>query len=260
MKKTWLLAVVAAFMLVVTACGKEEAKPSKVNSDSSQSPASLTLDSEVTYDESSKQLSATVEMTNPNEQPMQVTFNSSQRFQLIVKQDDKIVFDYASEYMFTESIIEETWEAGTTKVFDEVFPLELEAGEYTVEVIGLGQVEGAPEIAVTDQTTFTVEASESDATEGDATESDKETQTEGAFREVNIQLNDTMIQVSGFTEEEEFEWGVSDGHNIYAQGAAEVTGGGFAFGVLLDEPPTANQQLFLELTPIGGEVTSFRIQ
>ncbi|WP_214785220.1 BsuPI-related putative proteinase inhibitor [Exiguobacterium sp. s183] len=264
MKKTWLLAVVTAIILVVAGCGKEEAKPSQVNSDSSEPPAPLTLDTEMAYDASANTLSATVKMTNPNEEAAKVTFNSSQRFQLIIKQGDETVFDYGSEYMFTESIIEETWEADSQKVFDEVFPLELAAGEYSVEVIGLGQVDGAPEIAVTDETSFTVERV-AEEPEEDTTETPEETpasepQTDGAFRDVKIDLNDTMIQVSGFTEEVEFEWSVSDGHNLYAQGAAEVTGGSFTFGVLLDEAPAEGQKLFLELTPIGGEVTSFQIQ
>lgn len=264
MKKTWLLAVVTAIILVVAGCGKEEAKPSQVNSDSSEPPAPLTLDTEVSYDASANTLSATVKMTNPNEEAAKVTFNSSQRFQLIVKQGDETVFDYGSKYMFTESIIEETWEADEQKIFDEVFPLELAAGEYSVEVIGLGQVDGAPEIAVTDETSFTVERAVEEPDE-DTTETPEETpasepQTDGAFRDVTIDVNDTMIQVSGFTEEVEFEWSVSDGHNLYAQGAAEVTGGSFTFGVLLDEAPAEGQKLFLELTPIGGEVTSFQIQ
>lgn len=264
MKKTWLLAVVTAIILVVAGCGKEEAKPSQVNSDSSEPPAPLTLDTEVAYDASANTLSATVKMANPNEEAANVTFNSSQRFQLIVKQGDETVFDYGSEYMFTESIIEETWEADEQKVFDEVFPLELEAGEYSVEVIGLGQVDGAPEIAVTDETSFTVERAVEEPAE-DTTETPEDTpasepQTDGAFRDVKIDVNDTMIQVSGFTEEVEFEWSVSDGHNLYAQGAAEVTGGSFTFGVLLDEAPAEGQKLFLELTPIGGDVTSFQIQ
>ncbi|MDE0564216.1 MULTISPECIES: BsuPI-related putative proteinase inhibitor [unclassified Exiguobacterium] len=264
MKKTWLLAVVTAIILVVAACGKEEAKPSQVNSDSSEPPAPLTLDTEMAYDASANTLSATVKMTNPNEEAAKVTFNSSQRFQLIIKQGDETVFDYGSKYMFTESIIEETWEADEQKIFDEVFPLELAAGEYSVEVIGLGQVDGAPEIAVTDETSFTVERAVEEPDE-DTTETPEETpasepQTDGAFRDVTIDVNDTMIQVSGFTEEVEFEWSVSDGHNLYAQGAAEVTGGSFTFGVLLDEAPAEGQKLFLELTPIGGEVTSFQIQ
>lgn len=264
MKKTWLLAVVTAIILVVAGCGKEEAKPSQVNSDSSEPPAPLTLDTEVSYDASANTLSATVKMTNPNEEAAKVTFNSSQRFQLIIKQGDETVFDYGSKYMFTESIIEETWEADEQKIFDEVFPLELAAGEYSVEVIGLGQVDGAPEIAVTDETSFTVERAVEEPDE-DTTETPEETpasepQTDGAFRDVTIDVNNTMIQVSGFTEEVEFEWSVSDGHNLFAQGAAEVTGGSFTFGVLLDEAPAEDQKLFLELTPIGGEVTSFQIQ
>ena len=264
MKKTWLLAVVTAIILVVAGCGKEEAKPSQVNSDSSEPPAPLTLDTEMAYDASANTLSATVKMTNPNEEAAKVTFNSSQRFQMIIKQGDETVFDYGSEYMFTESIIEETWEADEQKIFDDVFPLELAAGEYSVEVIGLGQVDGAPEIAVTDETSFTVERAVEEPEE-DTTETPEETpasepQTDGAFRDVTIDVNDTMIQVSGFTEEVEFEWSVSDGHNLFAQGAAEVTGGSFTFGVLLDEAPAEGQKLFLELTPIGGEVTSFQIQ
>ncbi|WP_215141860.1 BsuPI-related putative proteinase inhibitor [Exiguobacterium qingdaonense] len=260
MKKTWLLAVVTAILLVVAGCGKDEAKPSQVNSDSSEPPAPLTLDTEVAYDTSANTLSATVSMMNPNEEAVDVTFNTSQRFQLVVKQGDQIVFDYGSEYMFTESVIEEKWETDSQKVFDEVFPLDLEAGEYTVEVIGLGQVEGAPEIAVTDEVTFTVERSATETPEEPSETPVSEPQSDGAFRDVKIDLKDTMIQVSGFTDEVEFEWSVSDGHNLYAQGAAEVTGGGFSFGVLLDEAPAKDQRLFLEMTPIGGEVTSFKIQ
>lgn len=265
MKKTWLLAVVTAILLVVAGCGKEEAKPSQVNSDSSEPPAPLTVDTEVDYDASAKTLSATISMTNPNEEAVDVTFNSSQRFQLVVKKEDQTVFDYGSDYMFTESVIEEKWDANGQKVFDEVFPLSLEPGEYSVEVIGLGQVDGAPEIAVTDETMFTVEQVETETPDEGTSETPDETpsaepQTDGAFRDVTIDVNDAMIQVNGFTDEVEFEWAVSDGHNLYAQGAAEVTGGGFSFGILLDEAPAKNQQLFLEMTPIGGEVTSFKIQ
>lgn len=265
MKKTWLLAVVTAILLVVAGCGKEEAKPSQVNSDSSEPPAPLTLDTEMAYDASAKTLSATISMTNPNEEAVDVTFNSSQRFQLVIKKGDQTVFDYGSDYMFTESVIEEKWEANDKKVFDEVFPLTLEPGEYSVEVIGLGQVDGAPEIAVTDETTFTVESATTETPDEGTSETPEETpatepQSDGAFRDVQIDLNDTMIQVSGYTDEVEFEWSVSDGHNVYAQGAAEVTGGGFSFGVLLDEAPAKDQPLFLEMTPIGGEVTSFKVQ
>ncbi|WP_353049053.1 BsuPI-related putative proteinase inhibitor [Exiguobacterium sp. s26] len=276
MKKTWLLAIVTAMMLVVAACSKEEAKPSDVDGNASTPPALLTLETDVSYDAESKQLSATVSMTNPNEEPVNVTFNSSQRFQMTVMNGDTTIFDYGSEYMFTESIIEETWAPGEKKVFDEVFPLTLEAGEYTVDFVGLAQVEGAPEMAVTDQQSLTVEASEvpteetpeepAEETTEETTEepveepSDQPAQTEGSFRDVAIKLNGNAIDVSGYTDVEEFEWSVSDGHNLYAQGAAEVTSGSFTFGVLMDEEPPAGKALFLEMTPIGGDVASFRIQ
>lgn len=263
-------------MLVVAACSKEEANPSDVDGNTSTPPALLTLETDVSYDAESKQLSATVSMTNPNEEPVNVTFNSSQRFQMTVMNGDTTIFDYGSEYMFTESIIEETWAPGEKKVFDEVFPLTLEAGEYTVDFVGLAQVEGAPEMAVTDQQSLTVEAAEvpteetpeepADETTEETTEepaeepSDQPAQTDGSFRDVAIKLNGNTIDVSGYTDVEEFEWSVSDGHNLYAQGAAEVTSGGFTFGVLMDEEPPAGKALFLEMTPIGGDVASFRIQ
>ncbi|MFL9650639.1 BsuPI-related putative proteinase inhibitor [Exiguobacterium chiriqhucha] len=276
MKKTWLLAIVTAMMLVVAACSKEEANPSDVDGNASTPPALLTLETDVSYDAESKQLSATVSMTNPNEEPVNVTFNSSQRFQMTVMNGDTTIFDYGSEYMFTESIIEETWAPGEKKVFDEVFPLTLEAGEYTVDFVSLAQVEGAPEMAVTDQQSLTVEASEvpteetpeepAEETTEETTEepveepSDQPAQTDGSFRDVAIKLNGNAIDVSGYTDVEEFEWSVSDGHNLYAQGAAEVTSGSFTFGVLMDEEPPAGKALFLEMTPIGGDVASFRIQ
>ncbi|MDL5375724.1 BsuPI-related putative proteinase inhibitor [Exiguobacterium mexicanum] len=276
MKKTWLLAIVTAMMLVVAACSKEEANPSDVDGNASTPPALLTLETDVSYDAESKQLSATVSMTNPNEEPVNVTFNSSQRFQMTVMNGDTTIFDYGSEYMFTESIIEETWAPDEKKVFDEVFPLTLEAGEYTVDFVGLAQVEGAPEMAVTDQQSLTVEASEvpteetpeepAEETTEETTEkpveepSDQPAQTDGSFRDVAIKLNGNAIDVSGYTDVEEFEWSVSDGHNLYAQGAAEVTSGSFTFGVLMDEEPPAGKALFLEMTPIGGDVASFRIQ
>ncbi|MFY9857546.1 MAG: BsuPI-related putative proteinase inhibitor [Exiguobacterium chiriqhucha] len=276
MKKTWLLAIVTAMMLVVAACSKEEANPSDVDGNASTPPALLTLETDVSYDAESKQLSATVSMTNPNEEPVNVTFNSSQRFQMTVMNGDTTIFDYGSEYMFTESIIEETWAPGEKKVFDEVLPLTLEAGEYTVDFVGLAQVEGAPEMAVTDQQSLTVEASEvpteetpeepAEETTEETTEepveepSDQPAQTDGSFRDVAIKLNGNAIDVSGYTDVEEFEWSVSDGHNLYAQGAAEVTSGSFTFGVLMDEEPPAGKALFLEMTPIGGDVASFRIQ
>lgn len=276
MKKTWLLAIVTAMMLVVAACSKEEANPSDVDGNASTPPALLTLETDVSYDAESKQLSATVSMTNPNEEPVNVTFNSSQRFQMTVMNGDTTIFDYGSEYMFTESIIEETWAPGEKKVFDEVFPLTLEVGEYTVDFVGLAQVEGAPEMAVTDQQSLTVEASEvpteetpeepAEETTEETTEepveepSDQPAQTDGSFRDVAIKLNGNAIDVSGYTDVEEFEWSVSDGHNLYAQGAAEVTSGSFTFGVLMDEEPPAGKALFLEMTPIGGDVASFRIQ
>lgn len=276
MKKTWLLAIVTAMMLVVAACSKEETNPSDVDGNASTPPALLTLETDVSYDAESKQLSATVSMTNPNEEPVNVTFNSSQRFQMTVMNGDTTIFDYGSEYMFTESIIEETWAPGEKKVFDEVFPLTLEAGEYTVDFVSLAQVEGAPEMAVTDQQSLTVEASEvpteetpeepAEETTEETTEepveepSDQPAQTDGSFRDVAIKLNGNAIDVSGYTDVEEFEWSVSDGHNLYAQGAAEVTSGSFTFGVLMDEEPPAGKALFLEMTPIGGDVASFRIQ
>lgn len=276
MKKTWLLAIVTAMMLVVAACSKEEANPSDVDGNASTPPALLTLETDVSYDAESKQLSTTVSMTNPNEEPVNVTFNSSQRFQMTVMNGDTTIFDYGSEYMFTESIIEETWAPGEKKVFDEVFPLTLEVGEYTVDFVGLAQVEGAPEMAVTDQQSLTVEASEvpteetpeepAEETTEETTEepveepSDQPAQTDGSFRDVAIKLSGNAIDVSGYTDVEEFEWSVSDGHNLYAQGAAEVTSGSFTFGVLMDEEPPAGKALFLEMTPIGGDVASFRIQ
>lgn len=277
MKKTWVFAVLTALVVIVAACGKEEAKPSDVDGDATAAPAALTLETKVSYDETAKQLSATVSMTNPNDTPVDVTFNSSQRFQLTVSNGETTLFDYGQDYMFTDAIVEETWEAGATKVFDEVFPLELENGDYTVNVTALGQVDGAPEIAVTDEQTFTVNVeaptepseptddSSEEPAEEPAEEPSGETttgtpQSDGPFTDVTIDRTGATLNVSGFTDEVEFEWSVSDGHDVFAQGAAEVTSGGFMFGVLLDEEPAANQPLFLELTPIGGDVTSFKIQ
>ncbi|WP_445001865.1 BsuPI-related putative proteinase inhibitor [Exiguobacterium alkaliphilum] len=271
MKKTWLLVAVAALLIVVAACGKEEENASDVDGNTSTPPALLTFETDANYDAAAKQLVVRVSMTNPNDVPVNVTFNSSQRFQLMVMNGETTVFDYGSEYMFTESIIEETWEAGETKVFDETFPLDLAAGDYTADFVGLGQVEGAPEMAVTDQTRFTVEATEApaeesseEATEEAAEESGTETtegpQTDGDFRDVTIKRNGTLIEVSGFTDVEEFEWSISDGHMVYAEGAAQASTGDFVFGALLDEEPTEGQSLFLELLPIGGDVTAFRIQ
>ncbi|RHB50679.1 hypothetical protein DW881_05720 [Exiguobacterium sp. AM39-5BH] len=260
--------MVTTLILIVAACGKEEANPSDVDGNASTPPDLLTLETEVSYDAKLKQLSATVSMTNPNENPVKVTFNSSQRFQMTLLNGDTTVFDYGKEYMFTESIVEETWAPGEKKVFDEVFPLSLEAGDYTVNFVSLAQVEGATEMAVTDQQSFTVQADDvateeptEETTEEPTDEpSEQPAQTDGAFRDVTIKLNGNAIDVSGYTDVEEFEWSVSDGHSLYAQGAAEVTSGGFTFGVLLDEEPPAGKTLFLELTPIGGDVASFRIQ
>ncbi|EPE61156.1 hypothetical protein L479_02460 [Exiguobacterium sp. S17] len=262
--------MVAAMMLVVAACSKEEANPSDVDGNSSEAPALLTLETDASYNADTKQLSATVSMTNPNEVPVKVTFNSSQRFQLTVMNGETTVFDYGSEYMFTESIIEETWEPGETKVFDEVFPLTLESGKYTVDFVSLAQVEGAPEIAVTDQKTFSVEAVEAppaeepveEETSEEPTEesSEQPAQTDGEFSDVSIKRTGNLLEVAGYTNVEEFEWSVSDGHNVFAQGASQPTAGGFTFGVLLDEEPTSGQSLFLEMTPIGGDVASFRVQ
>lgn len=287
MKKTWLLALVATMMLIVAACSKDEEQPSDVDANSSTPPESLTLGADVTYDAETKKLSATVSMTNPNEEPVKVTFNSSQRFNMVVKNEDETVFDYGSERMFTESIIEETWAAGETKVFDEVVPVALESGEYTVEFVSLAQTEGAPEVAVTEEKTFSVEAaaptptqepaetpsddsseepvtetpSEEPAEEPSEQPSEQPAQSSGQFRDVAIKLsNEGTLQVTGYTDVEEFEWSVSDGHTIYAQGASEVTSGGFTFGGLLSETPAEGRSLILEMTPIGGEVSSFRIQ
>jgi len=136
-KKTWLLVAVAALLIVVAACGKEEENASDVDGNTSTPPALLTLETDANYDAAAKQLVVRVSMTNPNDVPVNVTFNSSQRFQLMVMNGETTVFDYGSEYMFTESIIEETWEAGETKVFDETFPLDLAAGDYTADFVSM---------------------------------------------------------------------------------------------------------------------------
>lgn len=151
MKRLWRMAVIVGGLIIFTGCGIDRSKEQQ-----EPVPSPLQLEVSTTYQEEAKQVEAKVFLTNQQERAVQVRFNTSQRFQLTIQSEAGIVFDYGQEYFFTQALIEETWEPGERQMFTETFDLPLEPGTYTVEVVSLAQVEGAPEIAVVGRDTIVV--------------------------------------------------------------------------------------------------------
>ncbi|SER86423.1 Intracellular proteinase inhibitor [Gracilibacillus ureilyticus] len=76
------------------------------------------------------------ELVNHNEEDVTVTFPSGQQYEIVLKKDDEVVYQFSEGKMFTEALVEETIASGESKTWEEEWQpeQELAPGEYNVEM------------------------------------------------------------------------------------------------------------------------------
>ncbi|CAN5631215.1 hypothetical protein BH23GEM3_BH23GEM3_17410 [soil metagenome] len=74
-----------------------------------------------------------LQVTNASERPVQLTFSSGQSFDFIVLREEREVWRWSNDQMFTQAIREETLAPGETRSYDAIWnPPAGTRGEFTV--------------------------------------------------------------------------------------------------------------------------------
>lgn len=95
---------------------------------------------------------AIVLLKNPNDENLTITFPTSQRFELIVKDDnEKVLYTFSEEQVFTQAIEQERFEALGTRRYEVSIELPASSNPEKIEVSTIRQVEGAAASVTTDQ-------------------------------------------------------------------------------------------------------------
>ena len=127
-------------ILLLTACGQNHNTPKgsedePVNSDKNTSPInaiSLTP-SLIQQEGEGKEFKFLYTVENNTDKPVQLTFNTGQTFDYIVKdQADKTIIHYSDGKSFTQAIVEKEI-AANAQLTHEIILENLEPGEYTLE-------------------------------------------------------------------------------------------------------------------------------
>lgn len=139
-------------LMLLTACGQSAPTQGEGGSDSVTDSAWL-FETEAVQNENELKVKLTV--TNQQENQGTLDFSSGQLYELVLTNDQgEEVYRYSDGRMFTMALVQESFEPGESKTFEEVIALEedLPAGTYTLDTqLIVMAVDGAE---WTDQATF----------------------------------------------------------------------------------------------------------
>ncbi|MGP4041825.1 BsuPI-related putative proteinase inhibitor [Gracilibacillus sp. D59] len=224
MKKYFLLiSIVSLFLLM--ACGTSETKPENTtNSDMGDSTEKVSsemedlsaimdnLELQVAAEQQGSNIDFSFQLINKNKDTVDLTFTSSQQFEIKLYQADQLIYQYSDGKMFTQSLVEESLAPGELKKWSESWEISqtLEPGEYQVEMtllpdkINGQQVEGEP---LQQTTTVSIEEMKADNS------------TEGPFRSVEAKGENGEYTVTGEVDTSvgQTYYEVEDGHNYFIE-------------------------------------------
>ncbi|WP_114571221.1 BsuPI-related putative proteinase inhibitor [Exiguobacterium flavidum] len=253
--------LLASSLLFAVGCGKETEEKTAGKSEPVK-PIAISVAASIEEDGT---IDAKVTLTNENEKKTKVTFNSSQRFELrMLDEEEQEVYLYSKDQSFTQALEEETWQAGEAKSYDVEIKQDFEPGVYQLEATSLAAAEGAPEISMIDRQTIKVEkqevveapVEEADQPVEETEEQAAAPQTKGDFRDVVIKKDGEGYLVTGKTDQIEFEWSIP---GTDKQGSMEATTGTFEvrLNMTADE---MSQYKEVVLQSIEGEAQTFDLK
>ncbi|MCK2156756.1 MULTISPECIES: BsuPI-related putative proteinase inhibitor [Exiguobacterium] len=135
------LSCLCVLTLMLAGCNQQEQKKSTTQGDDTEQPIEIKV--------SGKQLEpnvvlAVVKLKNPNEQALTLTFPTSQRFELKIKDaDQKVLYTFSQEQVFTQAIEQERFKGLETKRYEVKIELPASSQPAQVEAMTIRQVKGA---------------------------------------------------------------------------------------------------------------------
>ncbi|QHS21655.1 hypothetical protein GWK91_01220 [Virgibacillus sp. MSP4-1] len=93
---------------------------------------------DVTSEKTDNQITFQMELTNPTDEQVKISFPSGQQYEVIVKskKSDEVVYRYSEGRMFTQAIVDDEIEPGETKTWEQSWEFkEAEPGDYTATVM-----------------------------------------------------------------------------------------------------------------------------
>ncbi|WP_214846629.1 BsuPI-related putative proteinase inhibitor [Exiguobacterium sp. s193] len=143
MKKSWIHLLLIGLLLVLGGCGqvKESNSASQTNQNKSKQPITISVTAQQV---TATEIEATVRLRNPNDHAVSVTYPSSQKFELVVRDsNEQNVYTYSKEQVFTQAIETEPFKPKEEKEYQ--ITIELVEGDTAqqVEVVTVQQFEDA---------------------------------------------------------------------------------------------------------------------
>jgi len=134
------LSCLCVLTLMLAGCNQQEQKKATTQGDATEQPIEIKV--------SGKQLEpnvvlAVVQLKNPNEQAVTLTFPTSQRFELKIKDaDQKVLYTFSQEQVFTQAIEQERFKGLETKRYEVRIELPDSSHPTQVEAMTIRQVKG----------------------------------------------------------------------------------------------------------------------
>lgn len=173
------------------------------------------LELQVKAEQEGDKIDFTFQLVNKNKNTVDLTFSSSQQFDIKLSHGNQLIYQYSHEQMFSQALVEESLAPGEMKKWTETWEISqsLEPGEYEVEMILLPsqingqQVEGEPL-----QQAFTI------TLEPITSEGDPDNQHE-SFRSVEVEGENGEYTVTGEVDTSAgvTYYEVEDGHNYFVE-------------------------------------------
>ncbi len=257
--KKYVSLISIMLIILLMACGTDtnqedtgDSEPVNTPVDSTEEESSETedlssimenLELQVAAEQQGTGIDFTFQLTNKNENTVDLMFTSGQQFEIKLYQADKIVYQYSEGQMFTQAIVEESLAPGEMKNWTESWEMSqsLDPGEYEVEMtlipaeVNGQEIDGEP---LQQTISITLEEMEDDnSTDGPF----RSVKAEGANGEYTVTGEvDTSVGVTYYE--------VEDGHNyLVEQTEIPVEGDGW-------QEFEINVSIAEELLPQNGAV------
>lgn len=133
--KTMGLFLLTLFVLLLSACGQGGDSPTQgEEGNDSVTNSAWSFETKTTHDENELLVQMTV--TNQQETKSTLDFASGQLYEMVLTDSNgEEVYRFSEGRMFSMAIVQEAFEAGESKTFEEVIALDkLDKGTYTLDV------------------------------------------------------------------------------------------------------------------------------
>ena len=142
-KKSRIHLLLLGLLFVLGGCGQATEPSDQTNKDSPNQPIAISVAAQHV---AATEIEATIRLKNPNDRTVSVTYPSSQKFELVVRDSNgENVYTYSKEQVFTQAIETEQFKPEEEKEYQ--VTIELAAGDTArrVEVATVKQFDGATE-------------------------------------------------------------------------------------------------------------------